>query len=83
MGADKEELCRQLFERLVTTLEADAASTAELREYLRDCEPCVEFIDSLEKTLALCRGYEASAAIPESIANLWAPPSRRSGPESL
>jgi hypothetical protein len=79
----KEQLCAEMFQRLTTALEAEGASAAELQEYLRECEPCVEFVESLEKTLSLCRGYEVDAAIPERLASLLAPQFRPRGPESL
>lgn len=55
----KAERCRQLFARLTANLEIEpnSDSAQELQDYLKDCEPCTEFIESLESTLALCQQY--------------------------
>jgi 7-cyano-7-deazaguanine synthase in queuosine biosynthesis len=63
---ENEALCRELFARLAEQLELDLAekSCQELQEYLKDCEPCVEFVESLEKTMELCRKYSTSMDVP-------------------
>lgn len=52
---EKETLCRELFQRLLAALDADHASAAEMHDYLRDCEPCTEFVESIERTRIFCR----------------------------
>jgi RNA polymerase sigma-70 factor (ECF subfamily) len=32
---------------------------SEVESHVSGCAPCVEFIDSLKRTIALCREYEA------------------------
>lgn len=33
---------------------------ARIGEHIGDCAPCVEFVESLKRARALCRGFEAS-----------------------
>ena len=44
-------------------------SCQELERHIQDCAPCVEFVESLKKSIALGRGYEplekAPALAPE------------------
>ncbi len=61
---EQEALCRQLFERLLHVVEADATTAAEMQEYLRECEPCVAFVESLERTRELCRQMAAKQEAP-------------------
>jgi len=51
--------CKQIFEMLSQYLDRelppDLCETIDT--HIADCPPCVEFVKSLEKTVAYCRGY--------------------------
>lgn len=55
--------CREIFARLSEYLDAelDPATCGEIEEHLKDCEPCIEFLKSLKRTVGLC----GSCAPPE------------------
>lgn len=56
-GHKHDESCKQVFELLSQYLDAElpAASCAEIEQHLADCEPCIEFLDSLRRSIALCK----------------------------
>jgi RNA polymerase sigma-70 factor (ECF subfamily) len=51
--------CKQIFAKLSEYLDAElpADLCAEMDEHIFRCEPCVEFIDSLRRTIAICQEY--------------------------
>jgi anti-sigma factor RsiW len=55
--------CKEIFAELSAYLDADLPPDAcqEIDEHLSGCAPCVEFVNSLRRTMELCRGYEASS----------------------
>jgi len=62
--------CKDVFARLSEYLdhELPAGDCAELEEHIRDCPPCVEFVESLRKTVGVCREYrcpEPPPTLPE------------------
>jgi len=42
-------------------LELPPEACQHIEQHLAGCSPCVEFVESLRKTVALCRGYEPAA----------------------
>ena len=56
----KDTDCRQVFERLSEYLnrELPEGDCAELEKHIRDCEPCVAFVESLKKSVQLCGSYQ-------------------------
>ena len=52
--------CREIFARLSEYLDGDLTpeNRRELEEHLCGCAPCVEFVESLRRTVDLCRHYE-------------------------
>jgi anti-sigma factor RsiW len=54
------ENCREVFALLsdYLDLELPPENCDEIKRHLADCPPCVEFVESLRKTVALCHGYE-------------------------
>jgi len=58
-----ERECRNVFALLSEHLDGELppASCEELERHIRDCEPCVEFIESLKKSIALGRTYQPCA----------------------
>jgi len=56
------EECREIFAKLSEYLDLELPPEAcrEMEAHLAGCPPCVEFAESLRKTVALCRQYEAN-----------------------
>lgn len=56
------EECREIFAMLsdYLDLELPPETCREMEAHISDCPPCVEFAESLRKTVALCRDYQAS-----------------------
>ncbi|MFB3829406.1 MAG: anti-sigma factor [Bryobacteraceae bacterium] len=52
--------CKEVFALLsdYLDLELPPETCEEIREHLAGCPPCIEFAESLRKTIDLCRGYE-------------------------
>ncbi|MBL8176465.1 MAG: zf-HC2 domain-containing protein [Bryobacterales bacterium] len=61
--------CKQIFamlsEYLDRELPADLCDTIDA--HIASCPPCVEFVKSLEKTVAYCRGAGATAEGPRPL----------------
>jgi RNA polymerase sigma-70 factor (ECF subfamily) len=62
------EKCKQVFALLsdYLNLELPQDACAEIESHLAGCPPCIEFADSLRKTVELCRRYRPSE-LPEPI----------------
>ncbi|HTS30991.1 MAG TPA: zf-HC2 domain-containing protein [Bryobacteraceae bacterium] len=62
MSHDPEH-CKEIFALLseYLSLELPPEACQEIDEHLSGCPPCVEFVESLRKTVDLCRGYQPSA----------------------
>jgi len=60
--------CQELFALLSEYLDAElpAATCQEIEAHLADCPPCIEFLNSLRKTVQLCHGCE-SPELPEPL----------------
>lgn len=58
--------CREIFSLLSEYLDADLppATCEEIARHIADCPPCVEFVDSLKKSIALCRGQQLAEKPP-------------------
>ncbi len=54
------ERCREVFALLseYLDLELPPETCREIETHMAGCAPCVEFAESLRKTVELCRGYE-------------------------
>ncbi len=64
--------CQKVFASLSEYLDRELPERAcdEIEEHIRDCEPCIEFVESLRKSVALCRQLRAerpSAPLPEDL----------------
>jgi anti-sigma factor (TIGR02949 family) len=59
---EHNEDCKKIFALLSQYLDAELPATTceEIREHLADCPPCIEFLESLRRSIRLCRGYAAS-----------------------
>ena len=55
-----EKQCREIFALLsqYLDLELPPDACAEIDRHMAGCLPCVEFADSLKRTVDLCRKYE-------------------------
>ena len=68
--------CTAIFAKLSQYLDRELppASCGELEEHLQDCPECIQFVDSLKRSVDLCRQYGASQpqdpVSPEVLANL-------------
>ena len=53
--------CVKIFALLSEYLDAElpARTCREIEAHLAGCPPCVEFLESLKRTIELCRGREA------------------------
>ena len=63
-----DESCQEIFAELSAYLDAELPPDAcrEIEEHLAGCSPCVEFVDSLRRTVELCREYKAGA-LPDPL----------------
>ena len=64
------ETCRQIFALLsdYLNLELPPDACKEIETHLAGCPPCIEFAESLRKTVELCRHYRPTE-LPEPIGN--------------
>lgn len=53
--------CRRIFAMLSEYLDGELPGDTceEIAAHIRDCPPCVEFLESLRKTVKLCRALQA------------------------
>lgn len=59
---EPSERCKELFAVLSEYLDMELApaSYQELESHLEGCGPCLEFVESLRKSIGLCREYSPS-----------------------
>jgi len=64
--AKHPESCRDVFALLSEYLDAELpeGDCAELERHLAGCPPCIEFLNSLKKTVRLCHDCEPADAPP-------------------
>ena len=64
------EKCRELFAMLsdYLNLELPPEACEEIEAHLAGCSPCVEFAESLRRTVELCRGYRPDE-MPEPVSD--------------
>jgi anti-sigma factor RsiW len=62
------EQCQEIFALLSDYLDVELPPEAcqEIETHLAGCPPCVEFVESLRKTIELCRRYRP-AEIPSPL----------------
>lgn len=62
------EKCKEVFSLLseYLNLELPPGACQEIESHLAGCPPCVEFAESLRKTVELCRSYRPSE-LPEPL----------------
>ena len=65
---EHSEKCKEIFALLSDYLDLELPPEAcgEIEAHLASCSPCVEFADSLRKTVELCRRYQP-AELPSPL----------------
>lgn len=65
---ERTEKCREVFSLLSDYLDLELPPDAcrEMEAHMAGCEPCIEFTESLRKTVELCRRYRPDE-IPEPL----------------
>ena len=60
------ERCKEIFALLSEYLDVELPPDAcqEIEAHIEGCAPCVEFAESLRKTVALCREYQPAEVPP-------------------
>jgi anti-sigma factor RsiW len=63
------ENCKEVFNLLSAYLDAELPfeTCQEIEQHLAGCKPCIEFLESLRKTVQLCHTYGAQE-VPRPIA---------------
>jgi anti-sigma factor (TIGR02949 family) len=63
----RENECQEVFARLSELLDKElpAGTCEELERHIENCPPCVEFVESLKKSVALHRAYRPDADPPQ------------------
>jgi RNA polymerase sigma-70 factor, ECF subfamily len=61
--------CQEIFAMLSAYLDLELPPDAcrEIEQHLAGCPPCIEFTESLRRTVELCRGYRP-AELPAPLA---------------
>ena len=65
---ERTEKCREVFSLLseYLNLELPPDACQEMEAHIADCLPCIEFAESLRKTVELCRHYQPGE-LPEPM----------------
>ena len=60
--------CKEILEKLSEYIdgELDSKICQDLEQHLKDCNPCLLFIDSLKKTITLYK-YAAAEPLPKEV----------------
>jgi anti-sigma factor RsiW len=60
--------CKRIFAALSDYLDGDlpARNCRELEHHLKDCQPCLAYLDTLKTTIKACQKYAAEQAAPPS-----------------
>ena len=62
----KPEECREVFEMLSEYLDGElpADTCEQIEHHIADCPPCIEFVESLRKSVSIYRSYTPSENPP-------------------
>jgi RNA polymerase sigma-70 factor (ECF subfamily) len=65
---ERTEKCKEIFSLLseYLDLELPPGACQEIERHIAACPPCIEFAESLRKTVELCRGYRPTE-LPEPM----------------
>jgi RNA polymerase sigma-70 factor (ECF subfamily) len=60
------ENCKEVFEMLSQYLDAelDGVACGEIEQHLAGCPPCIEFLNSLRRSIRLCHDCESAETPP-------------------
>jgi anti-sigma factor (TIGR02949 family) len=60
--------CRKIFARLSEFLDAELPPEAceQFRRHIEGCAPCIEFVESLKRSISLCHEY-GTREVPGSL----------------
>lgn len=66
--SNRSDSCKDVFAVLSAYLDLELPPDAceKIRAHIAGCQPCVAFVESLQKTIELCRQYQPSN-VPEPI----------------
>jgi hypothetical protein len=66
--ARDSQRCKEIFALLSEYLDMELppAACAEIESHMADCAPCIEFAESLKKTVALCQEHRPGV-IPQPL----------------
>jgi anti-sigma factor RsiW len=58
-GHEHNDNCKEIFALLSEYLDVELPPEAcgQIEQHLAGCPPCIEFTESLRRTIELCRGY--------------------------
>jgi RNA polymerase sigma-70 factor (ECF subfamily) len=67
-GEHNKESCKEVFDMLSEYLdrELSAATCKDIEAHLAGCPPCIEFLNSLKRTIRLCHDCE-STEVPRPL----------------
>lgn len=71
MNEHEKEGCKEVFARLSEYLDAELDSNTcdQLERHLAGCPPCIEFLNSLRRSIRLCQESEAAETPPPLTAS--------------
>lgn len=63
--------CEEIFQKIGDYLDKDLDPhiCEEIEDHIKDCEPCVAFINTLRKTVELFQVAKADETIPEPVSS--------------
>ncbi len=63
-GEHNKESCKEVFEMLSAYLDSElsTATCKDIEAHLAGCPPCIEFLNSLKRTIRLCHDCESAEA---------------------
>lgn len=63
--------CQEIFEKISDYIDRDLdpGICDEIENHIRDCEPCVAFLNTLKKTVELFRGGIPDKEIPQPVSS--------------
>lgn len=66
MSHQHDQSCKDVFVKLSEYLDRELAegTCADIEQHLADCPPCIEFLNSLKRTVGLCKDCEPVAPPP-------------------
>ncbi len=64
-----DESCLEVFALLSQYLDAELApaSCAEIEKHLAGCQPCIEFLESLKRSVKVCHDCDPAAESPAPL----------------